>query len=500
MLKLTDGQAMALSNIKDWLNSGELFYRLKGYAGTGKTTMTQEVIKLINIPNIAITAPTHQATIVISDKTGIEGRTIQSLLGLAPNTNLEEFDSNNPQFAVINREIIEDFNFLIVDEASMLSTDLLLLIEDAAQKFRVRVLFVYDDAQLPPVGDIDIPINDVTHMGISQLTEVVRQAEDSPLLDILTKIRGDLNTLKYPHYPSKKGTDGGLMNMPEEKFIELIQDRFVKLFKNGKTHTERVLAFTNKSVSAWNSAIRKSIREAIPEEKNNPFSAYFMVGEVLTSYTTLRDSMIRNSGNYVVEMVEPKRISLSYKEIDSNANPKSDWIPIIIKVFRLRLRDVTTGKRELVDVLANSVKNFSKYYKVHTYYHTLGVKKRLWPKYYGWREKIMLMKDLMVDGRLITRKDLDYSYASTVHKSQGSTYRNVYIDIPDILKLEDAHFCRFLYNTEKKKARKNMMTSALFSKRYPSYRDYFISQQNLKNRLLYVALSRPEVFAVLSEV
>lgn len=75
----------------------DLLYTLDGAAGTGKTTIAREFISNLKASKtqLAVTAPTHKAKKVIQDATDFKSQTIQKLLGLRPDVNLDGFNPNN---------------------------------------------------------------------------------------------------------------------------------------------------------------------------------------------------------------------------------------------------------------------------------------------------------------------------------------------------------------------------------------------------------------------
>ena len=110
----------------------------------------------------------------------------------------------------------------------------------------------------------------------------------------------------------------------------------------------------------------------------------------------------------------------------------------------------------------------------------------------------MLISDIRdVNKKLIVKKDLDYAYALSVHKVQGSTYNRVFVDENDIDKLEDQGLVQALMVADRKKAASiNKKVLAEFDKKYPNFQAYYKQKQIEKNKLKYVALSRPTDLAV----
>jgi len=93
---------------------------LLGPAGSGKSTIVKEIIRRSTIRSVAVSAPTHQAKTVITNMTGYPGETIQALLGLRPNMNVDNFDPTNVLFMPEGAERISEYKIVIIDECSMI--------------------------------------------------------------------------------------------------------------------------------------------------------------------------------------------------------------------------------------------------------------------------------------------------------------------------------------------------------------------------------------------
>jgi ATP-dependent exoDNAse (exonuclease V) alpha subunit len=176
-------QTAGLVKIQEWLykRDGVNCMTLSGFAGTGKSTIIKKILDKYKL-GVVVTAPTHKAKKVISNTTDKEGKTLHGLLGLRPDVELSDFNPNEPQFSPIAAPRINDYNLVIVDEASMINKDLFKLILEQIKDTRTKVLFMGDSAQLPPVGeDISQVFLDNT-IDIHQLTKIERQKDTNPLL------------------------------------------------------------------------------------------------------------------------------------------------------------------------------------------------------------------------------------------------------------------------------------------------------------------------------
>ena len=146
-LELTDDQEKALKAVYKWtklnihVDGDDAFFNLYGAAGTGKTTVVKEVLKILP-GRVCVAAPTHKAKDVIAEMTNKPGLTLHSLLGLRPNVNIESYNPNNPQYATMAEEKITSFDIIIIDECSMVNRALTRELLKKASQYKRRIIFV----------------------------------------------------------------------------------------------------------------------------------------------------------------------------------------------------------------------------------------------------------------------------------------------------------------------------------------------------------------------
>ena len=205
---LTTQQQKVLDSINAFLNSDVSIFILKGYAGTGKTTMIShiidEVTKINKMP--ILMAPTGRAARVLESKTKKEASTIhRRIYELDTIETQEDSDDIRYIFPLKEEEYKAKDHICIVDESSMIGTrevhnelfefgtgsllnDLLTYV---APHRGGKVIFIGDPMQLPPVGDNTSNALDekfFSEHGLKvttcELTEVVRQNEGSAILGL----------------------------------------------------------------------------------------------------------------------------------------------------------------------------------------------------------------------------------------------------------------------------------------------------------------------------
>ena len=167
----------------EMINQGRSILFLVGYAGTGKSTTSKSILKLLNTKydykEIITCALSGIASQRISDTTGFESATIQSLL-----VKFEERDTF-------------PYSVVLIDEASMINSSLFARLVRKIDKKAILII-VGDDAQLPPIGAGNV-LSDALSLQIApivKLTKIYRQSEDQAI----TLIANDIRLGNVPQY------------------------------------------------------------------------------------------------------------------------------------------------------------------------------------------------------------------------------------------------------------------------------------------------------------
>jgi exodeoxyribonuclease-5 len=202
-----EGQQLAIKLMLSFLseNSPRSAFVLKGYAGTGKTSLTRALVEWsrAGAMEVRLLAPTGRAAKVLSAYTAHPAFTIHKEIYV-----LRSSPDGRPFFALKNN--FAKNTLYIVDEASMISNDApgwgsqgLLddLIQYVEEGRGCRLLLIGDGAQLPPIGTALSPALDIDYLEArfkikvwqAELTEVMRQKGESGILENATAIRMLLN-------------------------------------------------------------------------------------------------------------------------------------------------------------------------------------------------------------------------------------------------------------------------------------------------------------------
>lgn len=259
--KIKENLSRRVSNIP----LSDRFLSLTGAAGTGKSYLTAAIVDEIDntLPvgqyDIQITAPTHKALKVMKNMLfytydiGVNFSTIHSFLNIKQSYN---YESGAERFVVDRAsDKVNRASLLIVDESSMLSNDLFSIILEILKKGYVNtVLFIGDQFQLLPVNESS---NNVFRLKNQYtLTQIVRQAKDSKIIQLATKIRVCIENEEYENLREI------LNDTPNSKDIEFFESKreFLEDFsRNENWHKEdKILAsFTNNDVDNFNNLLRR---------------------------------------------------------------------------------------------------------------------------------------------------------------------------------------------------------------------------------------------------
>lgn len=176
--------------------SSRAFSILTGGPGCGKTTTTKVLVKLLFAMNkrVLLAAPTGRAAQRMSEVIGSEAKTIHRLLEVNP---------AQGGFKKSEKEPLE-VDFLIIDECSMLDTNLSAALLKAVPQ-TAQVLFIGDPDQLPSVGagNVLYDLLQAPAVAAFRLTQVFRQAEESLIIRFAHQInQGEIPKIDSPlHKP-----------------------------------------------------------------------------------------------------------------------------------------------------------------------------------------------------------------------------------------------------------------------------------------------------------
>ena len=432
---LNDQQKSALYELEKFIEDGGTEITLSGYAGTGKSTIIGIFSKWldhrIGRGNIVYTAPIHRANVITKQNNpNANVYTLSALFGFTPDTDeameRESLDLRELEFRAKNQVKYEPGQLIIIDEASMVQDGLYEYIQKIVAKDGVSVIYVGDSAQLRPVKSDHIS-KVFTSDGVPQITLTkVERTGDNPILKEATRLRRG-EGLSYQTDINDKG-QGVLYTSNDTVINENLKQIISSEEFNADPLHFRVITATNAAAATYNSKIR-SLRYG-------KFAKPFVKGDILMGYSNkLRkpDGSYRliNSMDYIVQNVR-----------DTTVKFKTDKGDIEFKAFKLSIRP--TGSTIMDDFQITVIdKNEpdSKLFEIVEY------KDRLWrmAKEAKQNKQISKYRDLVqmafnIDnelnitknlednqGRLKIRKAIDYGYAQTVWKSQGSTYSKVLI-------------------------------------------------------------------------
>jgi exodeoxyribonuclease-5 len=390
-------------------------FLLKGYAGTGKTSVIAALVQSLNEIriNTVLMAPTGRAAKVLASYAGFQAFTIhkkiyrqksigeQSEFSLAPNM------YKNTVF--------------IVDEASMISgnsyeqsifgsgdllEDMMTYIKNGT---RCKVIIVGDSAQLPPVGFSLSPALDAGRLGRygycmdAELKEVVRQTNESGILFNATKIRKQIeaNDVRFPEFHTDfpdiiciTGTD----------LVEMLSDAYAKY---GKEETI-VICRSNKRANKYNEGIRSRV--------------FYMEDEIA-------------SGDRIMVVKNNYKLSKEMEEIDFVANGDMATIRRIRKYqqrYGLHFADIIVEfpdynnleieNKAILDTLATESASLSAEMNKQLFYSLSEDYEHITNK----RERYKAIKE----DPFFNALQIKFAYAVTCHKSQGGQWECVFLDCP----------------------------------------------------------------------
>lgn len=427
-LALTEDQSIAKQKLQDFLKTSNQknVFVLQGFAGTGKTTLVNHVIKdsFTCGKKICVTAFTNQATGVIREKTPYAtATTLFKLLGLKADETSEVLTFNN-EFKETN---IRHFNIIILDEVSMVNDEhLTFLIDEVNRSWGCKLIIMGDRCQLPPVNQDSDSIA-FNHPNGYELTKIIRQGNNSNIPQQSFYIRNIIKAInngqKIPikvELPFDKEFDDDvriIKNSPQ--FVELLLNDFNSDEYKKNTDFVKVLAYRNATVDKTNDIIRKSIFKGQENEAillgeslitNSPS---FDIDELKTGGTT---NIYDTSDEIEIVNIEDKQL---YERTHNGVLLTFPYCVAQVK----RKYDKREARLNIV------YPNFKDYFDDAIKKWAKAITKQ-------WNKKELFRYDYYPFLKKFVVPN--YNYAITIYKIQGRTTSNIYLIEDDVEQVSKA--------------------------------------------------------------
>lgn len=433
----TDGQREVCLSMSQFLFDGDArsAFLLKGYAGTGKTSLVSALIQ--TLPqlrvNCVLLAPTGRAAKVISSYAHRQAFTIHKKIYQTAT----DVSGITRTFRAVNRY---SYTLFIVDEASMIGQESAgtrqSLLEDLVSFVysgsHCRLMLIGDTAQLPPVGQSESPALDERYLAAAfslnitagELTEVVRQQQLSGILHNATVLRGQIATMGHADEARLPlfSTTSDVVRLDPEELMEALYREYAAY------NLEEIVIVTrsNKRANLFNQGIRNSV--LFREEEVNA-GDYLMV--VKNNYFWVDgDSSIGFIANGdIVEVLSVRNVQEQYgfrfadatlRFVDYPDEESRDCKLLLSTLYSESPSLTSEEQRQLYEAVMEDYAELPhkadrlRELRQNPYYNALQVK---------------------------------FSYALTCHKTQGGQWRTVIIDQgfmpPD--KPLDRDYLRWLY-------------------------------------------------------
>jgi len=461
-MTLTNDQVNALNLIKTFLYDNSKVFILKGYAGSGKTTLIKGFVNYLKSQkkNFSVMAPTGRAAKVLREKTGC-GVTIHK--GIYDYNRLETIKDDSEDIAEKSFRYhfpvkIENntHRIVIVDESSMVAntqTDHELfqfgsgrLLHDLLSYMQFhqagnKIIFVGDPAQLPPFSDsksLALDENYFTALNLScssyEMKEVARQATDSLILKNATSIRNLLE---------KKQRNELTLELDNKECIEIpsieATDHYVKDFPFPQVGNGVIICFSNAQCLAYNQLIRKRLF---------PDSTQITAGDIVlinnNNYHTYGTELFNGDMAKVIwvsdittSQTAPVIISIGEKKVRKN-------ITLVFRDIKIRLphleREISC---KIIDTLLNSPERDLTLHEMKALYINFVIRfdeeqnlrtARGLKKYRHGSDEF---KEQLKSDPYFNALRIKYGYAITCHKAQGGEWVKAYVDFFGRIGLKD---------------------------------------------------------------
>lgn len=442
-MELTKQQNRVFEQIQAFMKSDASVFILRGYAGTGKTTMVKVIADYIaQSRDVHLMAPTGRAARVLAHKTGYEATTIHKAIyakACVVSKNVKDVAESEFKFVFPVYKNDHDGNIVaIVDESSMVcsrkiehelfafGTGNLLedLLEFVRPSYGGKVIFVGDPAQLPPVGE---PISNALRADYfkekglkvieAELTEVLRQKGDSVILKNAMMIR-DILEKQHRNYLVFEEKADDVESVPSDKFL----DKYLEYRQKSGVHDSVVICYSNSAASRYNKDIRAFLYGGdVPIRENdillitqNNYRLGRMNGEFIP-VLAIGARTQQSAPVYAQVGSERKRIVITINFVQVTV-PDGNGIPMTCML----IEDLLTSDKATISIDENRA----------LYINFCMRNPHL-------KQGTQAFADALMSDMYYNAIRAKYGYAVTGHKCQGGEWGKVFVDYTDRTGLND---------------------------------------------------------------
>jgi exodeoxyribonuclease-5 len=324
----TPDQDSAARAFSEWLASPEdgTPFVMSGYAGTGKTFLSMHLLAQVEAAGLCwtVVAPTHKAVGVLRSHLALAGlrpswypSTIHRLLRLKLKRDRDRERCEETEQTAL---ALEHLALVLIDESSMVDSTLLEITLRCAHPFRTRLVFVGDPAQLPPVGEERSPVFDLARARSVALHQVVRH--QGPVLRLATGLRqGTLPLRPPPALEPLRTSQGMVCALDRSRWLEAAQDALRRSASTDNPDLARILCYTNRSLEQLVPMARRALHGAMADQMP------VLPGEVLISRTAVMAPACRggDEGGEEPDMVLGSNRELVVRDVISERCDLADF-------------------------------------------------------------------------------------------------------------------------------------------------------------------------------